>query len=196
MKIREIETYTFDELSNDAKDKAVEWWLSYSDYPPNEDNREVLTKFCDIFPVTVKNWKYGDRNDINYTIQLDDVYRDMAGVRLLRYLMNNYYDDLFRPKYIGNLKNKGKWWPIYSKCQVDNSYVLTGYCVDMDILEPIYKFIKKPDESVSFADLLNDCLWSWIYACRSDYEAYFSRESAEENIRINEYTFTLDGKRV
>ena len=159
------------------------------------ENENSLKGFENIFPIKSTNWEYGYQNFINYkldTIDYDEVW-EFTGIRLLKWLVNNYWNDLFKPKYIGNLESKKGFHPVYSKCTFDNSCVLTGYCLDNDILDPIYNFIKKPDES-TLEDLLYDCLQSWVFACRNDYEYQQSDEYITEEILANEYEFTADGE--
>lgn len=197
MRTIQVKLYRFEELDQEAQEKAVEDYLNEGDfYHWGDDDRETLKAFTDAFPVEVTDWEYGYHNYINYRLGYPthpDVW-EFTGVRLLKYLINNHWRDLFKPKFIGHLKGREKFTPVYSKCQWDNCCVLTGYCVDDDTLQPLYDFLKKPDEHTTLEDLLYDCLQSWVYACRGEYEACQSFENVAEILSINEYWFTENGE--
>lgn len=195
MKTVSIELYKFDELSDESKEIAVNEYLSAGDfYHWGSDNEATLKAFENLFPVTATNWEYSYQNVINYTldpVDYDEVW-EFTGIRLQKWLVNNYWHDLFKPKFIYKVLD-GKSKSKHSKCQWDNCCVLTGYCVDDDILKPIYDFLKTPDNS-TLEDLLYDCLQSWIFACNQEYEACQEFDYVAENLEINEYDFTVDGK--
>lgn len=59
MRTEEINIYKYEELSDSAKEKAREWFLSGSEYPWVDETRESLEKFCKTFDITLKDWSYG-----------------------------------------------------------------------------------------------------------------------------------------
>ena len=198
MKIKQIKIYTIDELSDEAKEKAHFDYLS-SDihYCWSENNKATLDAFCNIFPIKVTNWSYGDRNYINSTMETADsdtekIYYDITGIRLLKYIVNNYWHDLFKPKYLGRIKGKLK----YSRCQFSRCCVLTGYCIDDDILQPIHDFLKRPDENMTFEDLLKECLECWVAACNDDYESCCSLDYFIDAAQANECEYDEYGNMV
>jgi hypothetical protein len=56
--------------------------------------------------------------------------------------------------------------------------------MDEEILGPIYKFLKKP-EDITFYTLIRRCLNSWLDACRDDVENYFSFRNFLDIASIN-----------
>lgn len=214
MKTKTINVYTFDELSEEAKQKAIDNYRnSGMDYFWGNDNEKTLNEFAGIFPITINNWQYGGcRGDINFHMTCDDEIIELKGIRLLKYLYNNYEHWLFKGKYYQSfccekekdikhhprLKNEqlsnGKYFQsYYSKLQKDTCCVLTGYCIDDDILNPIYEFLKKPTDNINFEDLMQDCLDSWIKACSDDYEYQQSDEAISEHLEANEYEYDETG---
>jgi hypothetical protein len=147
--------------------------------------RDVINAFCKIFPV---KWKSYDLHFIEYTIGDVPV---VSGIALHKHLMNNYWSDLFKPKYLGWVKGKA----VHSKIQRERSCVLTGFCGDEDILDPIYNFLDKPNDNATFADLLRECMESFRIAYRNDYEGSMEDESMADTIRGNDYLFTAEGRR-
>lgn len=193
------EVFTINELSDSAKEKAHYDHCSNDSYAWAGDNEAVLKEFTKIFPVKITKWEYGNQNYINFNFTDDEDIENLSGIRLLKYLHNNYYNELFKGKYFskGNyIDGKYYYKSRHSKVIMSNSCVLTGYCIDDDILEPIYKFLKNPCKHTTFNDLLYDCLQSWVYACRNDFEAYYSMESFEETAEINNWEYYEDGTMV
>jgi len=199
--------FTIKELSDKSKEKAYNNWLSNEPYSWNNENKDSLIAFCEIFPIKIKDWSYGGgRDHISAEFQHDRVashfcyyedYEELSGQRLATYIWNNYRKELYMGryyskgvKYDGNgkrtLKNRR------SKIMLVEDCVLTGYSIDNAILEPIYAFMRKPYDT-NFRGLLDKCLQSWLKACSEDYESSTSMEAFEEEAEINNWEFYVDG---
>lgn len=181
------------ELSTAARETAYSEWLSTFEYSWSSDNRNTLDAFERIFNIKVTNWSY-DACEYSYrfTSQYSAEEEELSGIRLLKYLVNNYWHTLFKPKayYLkGNYKKRRK-----SRVFTDNCCVLTGYCADEDILRPIYDFLKAPDTRTTLYDLMDKCLDSFFKSCRDDMEFQCSEESFEESCAANDYEFLGNGK--
>ena len=167
--------------------------------PWQNENEDTLKAFENIFPIKVGDWEYGYRNFINFKMTVDyEEIENMTGIRLLKYLWNNYRRDIYNGKYYstsGHYDEQGKYHykKRYSKITLEHSCVLTGYCMDDEILQPIYDFMQKPDNR-TFYDLINDCLHNWIFACNQELEYQNSDEAIIETIQANEYDFLENGK--
>ena len=187
--IKQYVTYTVDELSPDALDRAHIDHLNAGDfYHWTEENRDTLKAFEEIFPVKIKDWEYGDHNFISWTLTAEPELEDLRGPRLAAWLYNNFKQYLYKPRRFYLSKKHRD-----SRIMLDNCCVLTGYCIDDDILEPVYKFIDRPDNHQGLYDIISDCLESWLTACRQDYEDDQSIEAFIANAEANEWTFTEDG---
>lgn len=187
MRTKRVRLYQFSELSDKAKERALdEYRKDGPEYFWAEENRATLSAFEDVFPVKVNDYRYDDRGgDIQFTFTGE--HPEMTGVRLMRYLWNNYRTNLFKGQYY----HKGHT-SRHSRIILDNSCTLTGYCLDMDILQPVYNFLQKPDDT-TFEDLMQDCLNGWVRSCVRDIEYQNSDECITENIIANEYEFLKDG---
>lgn len=204
--MREITTklFTFEELSDEAKQKAIEQYRDRGYEPAwTEENRQTLEAFENVFPIKVSNWSYGGRGEgVTFSI-ISDHIEEVSGQRLATYLWNNYGRDLFKGRYYSTPMRScpvDKEHPAgltykkrYSKIMLDNSCVLTGYCLDDDILKPIYDFLNKPTKGITFSDLMEDCFDAWIKACNNDIEYQNSDEYITEHFHANEYEFEEDG---
>jgi len=218
MKTIEVKVYSINELNETAKQNAYENWLNKgNDYFWEGENRDTLNKFADIFPVKIKNFEYGYHNFINWEFTESDEIAELSGIRLLKYLWNNYKTDIYKGRFYhsqkfgltdhklkhnrvksreitNNCPNKGKFSnSYYSAIQLENSCPLTGYCVDDDTLQPVFDFMKKPD-STTFEELMGNCLDNWLKACENDYEYSNSMEFFLDQAEANEYEFTEDGE--
>jgi len=197
MRTVETQVFQYDELSEAAKAKAREWWRDGDFFPWHHENRQSLESFCDAFPVEVRRWSYDQWSyDTDCRFSWDDETPGdvLEGVRLRTYLLNNYSSLLFTQGVYTMQRQDGTFASRVSKLkEVELNCHLTGYDMDETLLLPIREFIRSPKAGVTFEDLLEACIDAWGRACRDDMAYYYSDESAEENIRANEYEFTEDG---
>lgn len=160
--------YKFDELSDKVK-------------------RKVLDRFRDKVDVTYICDEVGDTRDaFEGMIKGLEPKDSMKGLRLRTYILNNFYNAIFKPKYYSvnfsrNVpiehsrikyksygldnpkKKKGKakcyWFYYYSGCQVEYSCPLTGVTWDFDVLQPIMDLITYKAEQ---RKELNDLNWDTL----------------------------------
>lgn len=199
MKEVTIKVYPINELDQPQQEKAFYNWLESDDYTWNAENKDTLEKFSDIFPIKVKKYEYGYQNFIDWNFTESEEIENLSGIRLMKYIYNNYFQYIFKGKYYSTKghydeNNKYHYKHRYSKIIFENCCPLTGYCMDDDILEPIYKFLKNPEKHITFYHLLSDCLYSWVHACQNDYEHSTSKEFFIEECQANERLFYSDGK--
>ncbi|MFA5276493.1 MAG: hypothetical protein WC417_06355 [Candidatus Omnitrophota bacterium] len=200
MEIIEKTYYKFDELSDEAKEKALNKFREWAANDPawQEENRETLNAFESVFPVKILNWEYGDRNFINFRMQAEDEIRELSGWRLAAYLWNNYGRKLFKGKYYTKpfrIDENGKPHHKFrhSKIILEHDCALTGFYMDNEIFNEIYKYMSKLDNR-DFEQLLSDCLYNWVHACRKDLEWQCSDKVIMEDIKNNDYEFDENGK--
>ena len=181
------------ELSATARETAYTEWLRTFEYSWSGDNRNTLDAFESIFNIKVTDWGYDTcRYSYRFTSHYSGEEEELNGIRLLKYLVNNYWHILFKPRtyYLkGNFKKQRK-----SRVFKESSCVLTGYCADEDILKPIYDFLKSPDTDTTLYDLMDKCLDNFFKSCRDDMEYQCSEESFEESCEANEYEFFENGE--
>lgn len=196
MKTKTINVYTVKELSEGAKERAHGDWLEHFNNPWSSENLNTLNAFEKLFPVKVNDWSYGGRGEgVSFDMTIDQNVEDLTGLRLAKYIWNNYGQDLYRPKYIGNLEGRKKFSPVYSKVQREASCVLTGYCMDEDMLEPVYNFMKKPVK-INFYELMTNCFDAWVLACSANAEDDASMEAFVDQADINDYEYDEAGRRI
>ena len=161
MRIVEEKVFLFDELSDNAKETARQWWREVSDYPFHDENIKSITAFCEHFGVILKDWAIGGRGEHLSTNAENSHFRGftLADAKLLN--DKGYFQD------------SGMW-------------------LDCTLIQSFYEDFKKTGDALySFKQALESAL----HAISSDIEYQYSDESVDENITINDYEFTEDGKR-
>jgi hypothetical protein len=222
MRTIRTKVYTFNELNETAKERAIENYRnSNTDFFWADENRQSMEKFAEIFPIKVTDWSYGGRGEgVYFRFETDhSEIEELSGQRLANYLWNNYKGEIYSKKYYSlkglgltnerlkhkrviskqitnSCPNKGKWSNSYYSAITIEKYncPLTGYCMDNELLDEIWKFMDKPDNR-DFKELLQDCFDSWIKACNNDIEEQNSDEYIADYLAGNEYEFTQDGNR-
>jgi len=207
MKTIQLNLYKFSELSEDAKRTAIDKYKEGGqDQLYYDELIESIRKAVDLFGLeTGREW-----TDIK-TGHIDDTILELSGVRLYKYIINNYWNELFTPKYKTMIDREVNWKPyickvhtasdgskytqLFYKHQRDNDCVLTGVCYDMDILQPFYNFLERPKKNTTYQDLINQFEHAIKKAFEDIEEWQDSDEHISETLEINEYDFTEDGKR-
>lgn len=199
--------YKFNELSEQAKKVAIENYRSQ-----DGNNSHYFDEITDSVKAVGElfDLKFGRSYSDVRTGHIADDLLNLSGIRLYKYLMNNYYSFLFTPKYIKLFHSVKNWKPficrvkkshkgdsytqVYSKNFVNNDCPLTGVCYDNDILQPVYDFLKKPDKSTTYDDLLEEIESAIESTYRSTEKWLNSDEFIKDEIQANDYEFTKDGK--
>ena len=191
--------YKFDELSDKVK-------------------RKVLDQFRDEVDATYICNEVGDTRDTFMDmVKGFEPKENIKGLRLRTYILNNFYNDIFKPKYYSVNFNRDR--PIkhnriessyskhltryrfsyYSGCQVEYSCPLTGVTWDFDVLQPIMDLIaykagqRKELNDLNWKTLIRKCLESLSNAEDSEIEYQHSDEAVTEFIKSMDYEFYENG---
>lgn len=211
--------YSFDELSDEAKEKAIEnerHGRSYfNDIPWASEYADTLSAFCDRFGIQVKDSgrydgtveiKNGCYPDINgnadaWTQRHYDISGEsVRGLRLRTFILNNFSDVLYELKkqyvrgYVPHYANKHRISHVFT---TETCCPFTGFCADDDMLQPMWDFIANPTSkppTYDLNDLMDDCVSAWNRAWEDECKYYFSDECIIEYLRESDYQFTEDGE--
>lgn len=186
MRTEEIKIYKFDELSDEAKERAREWYREGMDDFWMHERQESYQQAEEIYDA------------------LHSIEEEISGARLYAWIENNlshiWDKSCYYSKHIdGSIKKD--WWSYKYDCikkrrsriKVVNNIEgcpLTGVTYDYDFLLPIIEFMKKPDSSTTNLDLE---LPSYRDVAERDWEYMTSDEAVDETLEINDYEFTEDG---
>jgi len=207
MRTIRTKVYKFDELSKTAKNKVIENYRNVNyqnnDYAWLGENRDTLNAFAKLFPVNIKDWSYGGQGEgVYFSFTGSDEIENLTGVRLATYIWNNYKDSIYTKKYYSicnGIKNcigqnsKSR----HSNIELDElGCPFTGYCMDNEIIAPLFEFMRSPSKNTDFKDLLELCFNAWVKACNEDINYQNSDEYIINAIQSNEYEFTIDGRMI
>jgi len=207
--------YQFDELNDGAKQKAINKYRENDNYDfIYSDAENTVKAFCDAFNVKTGSHSWLDCN----TSKIDDAILELTGLRLRKYLLNNFGATLYKRKYLkngqlsdakkpfhrmmkqteitNNCPNKGKFSiSYYSNIFVEaNNCNLTGMCYDCDMMQPIYDFLElRIFDSTNFDDLLNSCFDAMRETIENEIDYRNTDEAVIEEIEANNYEFTENG---
>lgn len=207
MRVIEKTVFTFDELSGEAKHLAYENWLSSDSYPWHDENLNSLIEFCDLTPINYRsiNFEYGYGSFISYNraFDFDECIDDLRGLRLAKYLYNNYAHRFMKGKFYstGGQWINGKYAYKFRHSRITKSWQdcpLTGYCADHALLDPFFKFTDRPlsddFKNWNIRDVFGACLDNWLECAQSDYEDYFSYDNFKEIAETTNWEYYENGE--
>lgn len=204
MRTKVINAYKFGELSNNVQQILIKKYRNTvdTDYIYNEAYSSVK-EFNNIFDLTENpyNWLYFTANNC----------LAISGERLQRYIWNNYANKLFKGKYYPvkanhsirhnrvkskAFKNGNVFNGYYSAITLSNDCVLTGVYYDMDLLDPIYRFLGQRGEQIigiGLVDLLNECFNNLRASIKNEVDYICSDEYIIEQIMDEDLDYTENG---
>lgn len=202
--------YTFDELSDSAKEKAHDWWRECEahDFDPNCTYHD-FENICEILGIelgTLKNGQHGFTSPAIYwtgfwsqgdgaSFEGRYAYKPGAAKAIREYApqdetlhdIADALQALQRPRFYrvgGDIRQGG----------YGGSYVHDG-TMHFDAVDALSWEDFDAETSREFQELFRD-LARWLYRqLEAEYEDRMSDESVDEAIRINEYEFLENGER-
>ena len=190
--------FRYEELSEEAKQKAYLAWLASQDQSLCSDEfRETLSKFEEIFPVTVYDWEvdgYTFRH--RFVIAGDDGSESVSVIRLAIYLWNNYARCITTGKYYSKTISNSSIQYITRQSKLITSMAdctLTGVCWDYEILQPIIDCLTYRKIYNDAEELFQDCLDNFFGAWQGQLEYESSQEFFEEEVECNYWQYNADG---
>lgn len=208
MKTIEVNVYSFAELSPEAQQTAIE---NYRDKGIEtqcywDEAHKSVEAFHDLFGT---NQGYNSWLDVRAD-RIDDVVLELKGLRLRKYLINNFGWKIYKGKYYSlwsktekSFKHHKDGYPVlksrYSKVFFDSCCPLTGVCYDDSLLQPFTDFIDKyrevtHAESTTFEDLLKEAFSNLKNDLENEDEYRNSDKGIREELEDQDYEYTEDGE--
>jgi len=198
--MKQINIYSFEELSEKAKQTAHENYLYKGDYfVYDSELRATLNAFEKAFNVqfsfdgydnaTIRRYGY----EYEYAGEIDDPQR------VATFMYNNFGAGVEKGKCYSTF---GKWIDgkynfksRYSRItkELDNC-PLTGDGYDYDILKPFIDCIERREQFSSVDDVLLACVNNWIKAWNNEEEYCSSLEFFAGMAAANDWYFLVDGR--
>lgn len=192
MRTQTIEVYSFNELSDDAKEHARDKY--------REKNYEIdwqIELFQSLMAVykaaniKVKDYSLGLNSYSYMKLDMDDNVKDLEGSRALAWLENNLFYKLriTRAEYLKNRKAYFGYGKHY-RIGCVKACPLTGVCFDVDFLDDLQNSVKN---GMCLGDAFKGLADTYVKLLQSEYDAQNSDEYIDEHLEINGYEFTEDG---
>ena len=211
-----IKLYTFDELSDEAKKRAHNTFLSTGDYwGASGDATATIKKVEKLFGIKLSDWEVNSYNPRYPTVTFDDSrwYNDaldLKGNRARAYLWNNFGKVLLTGRYYSKWRGtKYAHSRLFFDRVYDGTCPLTGVCFDCDALDPMAYFCfgvawngkkrvpsgrsLRADNAVTVKSVIKDCVYSLFKALNEDCEASETMDYFAEQCEVNGWTFEEDG---
>ena len=206
MKTLELNLYDFSELSEESQEVALDSLnLDYQMEFYWNDALETIKEFQRIFPIEYYEIDYTYGKAYSKYVG-EENHRNLSGIRLLKLLENNYLHYIREGKYrstqsttkhpcitVNKYANGNTFSAFHSRIFFEYNCPLTGMCYDYDILKPILDFRKNPSDSVTFEELLQDCLISLAKSLENEYDYLTSDEGKKEHILNSDTQFIESG---
>ena len=206
--IKEFNVYSFEELSQDAKQNAIEQYRNSKDWLDwEQENNESCEAIAAALNCTFRTETY-DGISINVILETGERYGEyvdkileLTGTRALAYICNNFIDPNLKGKFYstpgsydasGNYQYKKR----YSKVQYGiEDCPFTGYCMDCNLFEAYQEFLKRIKSGCKltvgdFIEMVENRLSKdWT----SNNEGQQTDEYITDAITSNEYEYLEDG---
>ena len=203
MKTIEIKLFHFEELTEEVQQKIIEGEQSHRyehNHPWEHESRATLDAFCELFPV---KWESYDEWNIHWSYTGEENHEELKGTRLMSHLWNEYQHALYKGKYYSSSMRKV---PVDTEhpagleythrrsraMKTNNCCVLTGYCMDDDILAPIYEVLDGKNLQSTFKDVLGDCMESFRKSWQEEQEHWSSEECIREELQDDNSYYEQD----
>lgn len=170
-----IRIYRFAELSEEAKDRARQWYqcAGYA-YVWADDALNSLKEFAEHFGAKLSRYEIdlgnGSYSSATFTTPDDDPTPEELAERLAE--LGTYNPETLRG---------------------DGECKLTGFCHDESAIDG-FRIAFMRDGERDLDKLLQAGFRTWLAACHADYDDFYSDETFAEHCEANDYEFTEDGE--
>jgi hypothetical protein len=173
MKTIEIQLFKFDELSDEAKQTALENNANEAEYFWGYDAIKSLQKVAEHFKCSLKHYSIDWINSYRNEISFDCNYVEFSNEDLKTQILSMGDYDKKTLKGLGECK-------------------FTGYQADESVCDGIRIAYFNGERDLK--ELLMSGYESWYDDCKTDYEYQLSEEGYSEHCEANDYDFTEDGE--
>jgi len=183
-----FDVFKFQELSDEAKEKALNDYVNSGDaFPFAQEYIDTLKKALPFYGFSLDDYSVdassAARSHVSISYASSNGWHDeedtLRYVRLWKFLKASYgeYYATHRKKYL----------PVLA-----GDCPFTGICYDENFLDPIRSFMERPTD-ITFKELMEDCVNSLLFAMQEDYEYQVSEDGFNEHCEGNDYEFLEDG---
>ena len=211
--------YNYGELpTEEAKAKAMEWWLREDMFAWHSDYRKSLDELCAFLNIRVVDCEVdADGFCVGRIKFLDSAFEadELKGIRLWKFLnatsTNMLYVKEFSRESSKRLIDKSKRFTTRQMLRdtlphkwFEKTCPFTGFIADEDGLQPIRDYLKNPTvkqdwwpvddwKDISFMVIVKCCVHSLFMAWSADIKESMEEENVAKTLEANEYEFMEDG---
>jgi hypothetical protein len=198
VKTKTINIYSFNELSQEAKEKAIEHY--------REGNteifwaEEILSSLKGLFDkcngVSLKNYSLGECNLWIYVSFSQEEAGELSGKRALAWVENNLLSNIRIPENslsLNGTRRKLAQYGRYYRAGMIKCCPFTGYCADDDFLDSLLTDIKEgADLKTAFEGLASE----YQKIINNEIKYQNSEEYIAENFDTNDCEFDEEGNQI
>ena len=175
MRTETINIFTFEELSEEAQNKAVELNSYEQEYFWADDSINSLKKFAEHFNSSLSNWSIDFLNSSQSSVSFS---------------VSEYMEELSEEELKSYIFDMGTFNA--ETLRGDGECKFTGYCRDEDAADGARIAYFKGERDIK--ELLEAGFETWHKAVVKDYEYQLSKEGYKEHCEANSLEFTEDGE--
>lgn len=204
MRTETVTYYTFDELSPQAQGRAIQDRREANWQEPffwADEAMESIKEGLNAFGSSIGRYsiQWDNANLSSVPFSMPENVEELTGLRLRTWIINNAYSALRERKpqgkyYFPEGSKKGRYPRRSRIIYTDTSCPFTGVCYDESFLDPIRKFMAKPDPGTTFEELMEDAISAVLKDVESEIEYRDTDEAIREELEANGYEYTKNGK--
>lgn len=203
MRTVEVKVYTVRELSAEATAVAhkefLKWQSEGYDNPWHKDYMNSLNAFEKLFGVNVL-FPRGILERFRVEVPWEEHISAFKGIRLVKYLVNNYWKQLYEGKYYStpgyyDEHKKYHYKFRHSNCTFVHDCVMTGCATDDEILDLVYDTITYQGrwDELELSELMEQCVNQWQNSYIRAVEEAAKLEFFLDYSESNDYEYTEHG---
>ena len=188
--------YSFKELSEEAKEKAIESFRLASDFPYCEEDIKSIEEIAKAMNCNVEYYSYdGFCYSIEFTSKEYEEIETLQGKRAYAYIVNNYLMPNKSYKFYFNYTNGGKLWKRKSNLFYSwDDCPFSGYGMDYCFIEAWKNWEKNFNKYSTVGEFINLVADTLGKAWTEDNEYQLTDEFIINMIEANDYEFLENGK--
>ena len=194
MKTKTINIYSYAELSEEAKENALQNYRGkHNEIFWQEEILESLKGlFKNCSDISLKDYSLGEYNSWIKVEFTNEEVENFTGKRAMAWIENNLLSNI-RISYYGEKRKELRQYGSGYYANKIKPCPFTGVCYDEDFLDCLLKDIKEGcDLETSFKELAT----AYKKIINNEWEYQNSEEYISEHFEANEYEFDIDGNQI
>ena len=192
MRTFNIDLYLYSELSEKAKENALNWWQeTYFEYVECFNAQEIcdsMIKCIEAAGLKILDWEVGRCRGSYVVIDKFDG-GNLVGKRAWAWIENNLFSQ-FRIPYIGDRRKAVSKYGKYYRAGMITPCPFTGYCFDEELIDALKERILKGDTIRGAFEYL---AYVASKAIEREWEEQLSEPYFADHADANNFEFTIDG---